>query len=65
MHMNILKWTPAGEFYGMNPRTGNLELVSRFFAKYPDYADRAFLSVKVGRSLYLYYLGSDVISREG
>jgi len=28
--------------------TANLELVSRFFEKYPKYADRAFLSVKGG-----------------
>jgi pyridoxine 4-dehydrogenase len=40
--------TFAGEFYGFTPRTANLELVSRFFEKYPDYADRAFLSVKGG-----------------
>jgi pyridoxine 4-dehydrogenase len=26
----------------------NLELVSRFFEKYPEYADRAFLSAKGG-----------------
>ncbi|KZT44066.1 Aldo/keto reductase [Sistotremastrum suecicum HHB10207 ss-3] len=38
----------SGEFYGTNPRTSNLELVSRFFEKYPEYADRAFLSVKGG-----------------
>ena len=28
--------------------TGNLELLARFFEKYPGYADRAFLSVKGG-----------------
>jgi pyridoxine 4-dehydrogenase len=28
--------------------TGNLELVARFFGKYPEYADRTFLSVKGG-----------------
>ncbi|KAH8117321.1 aldo/keto reductase [Phellopilus nigrolimitatus] len=38
----------SGEFYGMNPREANLELVARFFEKYPDYADKAFLSVKGG-----------------
>lgn len=38
----------SGEFYGMNPRTANLELISRFFEKYPTYADKAFLSVKGG-----------------
>jgi len=38
----------SGEMYGNDPRTANLELVSRFFAKYPDLVDRAFLSVKGG-----------------
>lgn len=38
----------TGEFYGINPVTANLELVARFFEKYPDYADKAFLSVKGG-----------------
>ena len=28
--------------------TANLELVARFFEKYPEYADRTFLSVKGG-----------------
>ena len=28
--------------------TENLELVARFFEKYPEYADRTFLSVKGG-----------------
>lgn len=36
-----------GEFYGINPPTANLELVARFFEKYPEYVDKAFLSVKV------------------
>lgn len=38
----------SGDFYGVDPPTGNLELLSRFFAKYPEYKQRAFLSVKVG-----------------
>jgi len=38
----------SGEFYGINPGTANLSLVNRFFTKYPEYADRAFLSVKGG-----------------
>lgn len=38
----------SGEFYGVKPVTANLELVSRFFEKYPTYADKAFLSVKGG-----------------
>ncbi|KAH8830903.1 aldo/keto reductase [Flagelloscypha sp. PMI_526] len=36
----------SSEFYGMGLSTLNLELVSRFFEKYPDYRDKAFLSVK-------------------
>ena len=36
-----------GEFYASDFGTGNLELVARFFEKYPDYANKAFLSVKV------------------
>ncbi|QRW00117.1 aldo/keto reductase family protein [Ceratobasidium sp. AG-Ba] len=37
----------SGEFYGMpSNAAANLELLNRFFAKYPEYADRTFLSVK-------------------
>ncbi|KAG8899189.1 hypothetical protein FRB99_006881 [Tulasnella sp. 403] len=36
----------SGEFYGRTP-TQNLQLIARFFAKYPELADRVFLSVKV------------------
>ncbi|KAF6749800.1 aldo/keto reductase [Ephemerocybe angulata] len=36
----------SGEFYAMDWGTGNLEMLSRFFAKYPEYADKTFLSVK-------------------
>ncbi|KAJ6569438.1 aldo/keto reductase [Mycena capillaripes] len=38
----------SGEFYAMDMKTGNLEMLSRFFAKYPEYADKTFLSVKGG-----------------
>ena len=38
----------SGEFYANDLGTGNLELVARFFDKYPSYADKVFLSVKVG-----------------
>ncbi|KAH9997726.1 aldo/keto reductase [Russula compacta] len=38
----------AGEFYGQGLTIANLELVARFFEKYPEYADRTFLSVKGG-----------------
>ncbi len=36
------------EFYGeVHDFTANLDLLARFFEKYPEYADKAFLSVKV------------------
>ncbi|KAF8467029.1 NADP-dependent oxidoreductase domain-containing protein [Russula ochroleuca] len=38
----------SSEFYGQGLTTANLELLARFFEKYPDYADRTFLSVKGG-----------------
>ena len=38
-----------GEFYGPDASPANLELLSRFYQKYPEYADRTFLSVKVRR----------------
>ncbi|KZT07914.1 aldo/keto reductase [Laetiporus sulphureus 93-53] len=38
----------SGEFYGPNLSTANLELIARFFDKYPEYADKTFLSVKGG-----------------
>lgn len=40
--------THLGEFYGQGFTVANLELVARFFEKYPQYADRTFLSVKGG-----------------
>jgi aryl-alcohol dehydrogenase-like predicted oxidoreductase len=36
------------EFYGPDLTVANLELLSRFFEKYPEFADRTFLSVKGG-----------------
>ncbi|KAJ7451038.1 aldo/keto reductase [Mycena latifolia] len=36
----------SGEFYAMDMKTGNLEMLSRFYAKHPEYADKTFLSVK-------------------
>ena len=36
-----------GEFYGPDASPANLELLSRFYQKYPEYADKTFLSVKV------------------
>ncbi|KAH7923876.1 Aldo/keto reductase [Leucogyrophana mollusca] len=41
----------GGEFYGYNLATTNLEMIQRFFDKYPEYADRTFLSVKGGLKL--------------
>ncbi|KZT26310.1 aldo/keto reductase [Neolentinus lepideus HHB14362 ss-1] len=38
----------SGEFYGHNLSTANLDMLARFFTKYPDYADKTFLSVKGG-----------------
>ncbi|KIK69358.1 hypothetical protein GYMLUDRAFT_214481 [Collybiopsis luxurians FD-317 M1] len=36
----------SGEFYGANFGPGNLQLLRRFYEKYPEYADKTFLSVK-------------------
>ncbi|TEB33784.1 aldo/keto reductase [Coprinellus micaceus] len=38
----------AGEFYGPNFGTANLEMLARFYEKYPEYVDKTFLSVKGG-----------------
>ncbi|KIK61818.1 hypothetical protein GYMLUDRAFT_42863 [Collybiopsis luxurians FD-317 M1] len=38
----------SGEFYDINWGPGNLRLLRRFFDKYPEYADKTFLSVKGG-----------------
>ena len=35
------------DFYGQGRTTGNLELLARFYDKYPQYVDKTFLSVKV------------------
>lgn len=45
----------SADFYGFNPRTANLELIARFFTKYPELADRVFLSVKVPPSSLFSY----------
>lgn len=44
----------SGEFYGINPPSANLELLARFFERYPGYTDKAFLSVKCGMSFNPY-----------
>ncbi|EJD36208.1 aldo/keto reductase [Auricularia subglabra TFB-10046 SS5] len=38
----------SGEFYGHGLGTQNLELVARFFTKYPTLADKTFISIKGG-----------------
>ena len=42
-------FTPSlpADFYGQGRTTGNLELLARFYDKYPEYVDKTFLSVKV------------------
>jgi len=44
----------SGEFYGIDPKEANLELLARFFEKYPEYAEKAFLSVKGGNISHTY-----------
>jgi len=41
----------SGELYGYTPREANLQLLNRFFIKYPEYRDRAFIAVKGGVNL--------------
>lgn len=36
----------AGEFYGLSEPLANLQLLSRYFQKFPDSIDKVFLSVK-------------------
>ncbi|KAI0637674.1 aldo/keto reductase [Trametes polyzona] len=38
----------SAQFYGNGWTTHNLEMLSRFFEKYPEYAERTFLMVKGG-----------------
>jgi hypothetical protein len=37
----------TGEFYANDFGPANLDLLAAFYEKYPDYADKTFLSVKV------------------
>jgi pyridoxine 4-dehydrogenase len=46
LHLRV--WLLLAEFYGQGLTTANLDLLARFFTKYPEYADRTFLSVKGG-----------------
>jgi len=41
----------SGEFYGQNYSTTNLDLLAAFYEKYPECADKTFLSVKGGINL--------------
>ncbi|KAL4250393.1 NADP-dependent oxidoreductase domain superfamily protein [Abortiporus biennis] len=45
---DVKMFVNSGEFYANDLGTANLELLARFFDKYPDYAERIFLSVKGG-----------------
>ncbi|KIJ38065.1 hypothetical protein M422DRAFT_33413 [Sphaerobolus stellatus SS14] len=64
----------SGEFYGENFSTTNLELLARFYKKYPEYADKTVLSVKGGvdlanghaisRYLYDYRLAKPHLSKK-
>ncbi|KAH9916596.1 aldo/keto reductase [Epithele typhae] len=42
----------SGDSYSNDGGPANIRLLSRFFAKYPSYADRTFLSVKGGAKPY-------------
>ena len=44
----LTQYFTVAEYYGQGLTAANLELIARFFEKYPEYADRAFLSVKGG-----------------
>jgi len=41
----------SGEFYGQGLSAGNLDLLAAFYEKYPECADKTFLSVKGGVNL--------------
>jgi pyridoxine 4-dehydrogenase len=45
LHLLISKY--AGAFYGQNFGPANLELLARFYDKYPDYKEKTVLCVKV------------------
>jgi pyridoxine 4-dehydrogenase len=44
---SLLRLACTAEFYDNNRSITNIDLISAFFEKYPDYADKVFLSVKV------------------
>ena len=41
----------SGEFYGQEYPEANLDLLAAFYEKYPECADKTFLSVKGGVGL--------------
>ena len=41
----------SGEFYDQNFSTTNLDLLAAFYEKYPECAEKTFLSVKGGSNL--------------
>lgn len=47
LELRLKRLNHAAEFYGGDPPIANLLLLSRFFEKYPDYKERAFISLKV------------------
>jgi hypothetical protein len=51
-HPHLRLCVSTGEFYGHNFSPANLELIAEFFETYPDYAERAFLSIKVRRGMF-------------
>jgi pyridoxine 4-dehydrogenase len=56
----------AGVFYGRGPNgeSTNIQLLARFFAKYPEYADKVFLSVKGGLHMNFEIDGSEEFMRQ-
>jgi pyridoxine 4-dehydrogenase len=46
----------GGEFYGDTPKIANLELLNRYFTKYPEDAEKIVLNVKGGLDIYGAYL---------
>ena len=56
----------GGVFYGRGPNgePKNIQLIARFFATYPEYADKVFLSIKGGLHLNWQVDGSPEFLRQ-